>query len=150
MTTVEATVPRATAAPKVGWLRSFLSNPWGRPRFLSVWTWLYIIWTIAPVVIAVQFSFNAGRSRSTFQGFSLQWYDGIWNEVGAAYREQAKRWHPDRGGGAQAERRMAEINVAYDLLRAAAAHQPAPRQRRRIRPCRASPLERSIPGHSTF
>jgi len=52
-------------------------------------------------------------------------------EVAAAYREQAKRWHPDRGGGAQAERRMAEINAAYDLLRAAAAHQPAPRQRRR-------------------
>ena len=41
-------------------------------------------------------------------------------EVAAAYREQAKRWHPDRGGGAQAERRMAEINAAYDLLRAAA------------------------------
>jgi curved DNA-binding protein CbpA len=52
-------------------------------------------------------------------------------EVAAAYREQAKRWHPDRGGGAQAERRMAEINAAYDLLRAAAAHQPAARQRRR-------------------
>jgi curved DNA-binding protein CbpA len=52
-------------------------------------------------------------------------------EVAAAYREQAKRWHPDRGGGEQAERRMAEINAAYDLLRAAAAHQPALRQRRR-------------------
>lgn len=38
-------------------------------------------------------------------------------EVTAAYREAAKRWHPDRGGGAAAERRMAEVNVAYDLLR---------------------------------
>jgi hypothetical protein len=52
-------------------------------------------------------------------------------EVAAAYREQAKRWHPDRGGGAEAERRMADINAAYDLLRSAAAHRPAPRQRRR-------------------
>jgi DnaJ-like protein len=52
-------------------------------------------------------------------------------EMAAAYREQAKRWHPDRGGGAEAERRMAEINAAYDLLRAAAAHRPAPRQRGR-------------------
>jgi hypothetical protein len=39
-------------------------------------------------------------------------------ELSAAYRELAKRWHPDRGGGEEAVRRMAEINVAYDLLRA--------------------------------
>jgi hypothetical protein len=38
-------------------------------------------------------------------------------EVTAAYRAAAKRWHPDRGGGETAERRMAEVNVAYDLLR---------------------------------
>ena len=57
------------------------------------------------------------------------------HEVAAAYRAQAKRWHPDRGGGEEAERRMAEINAAYDLLRAAAAHdrRPAQRQRRRGR-----------------
>jgi len=41
-------------------------------------------------------------------------------QVAATYRELAKRWHPDRNGGAAAERRMAEINGAYDLLRAAA------------------------------
>jgi hypothetical protein len=40
-------------------------------------------------------------------------------EVAAAYRRLAKEWHPDRGGGPEAERRMAEINAAYDLLRAA-------------------------------
>src|SRR5829696_538557 len=43
-------------------------------------------------------------------------------QVAATYRELAKRWHPDRNGGAAAERRMAEINGAYDLPRA-----PAPR-----------------------
>src|SRR3954451_16916291 len=42
-------------------------------------------------------------------------------EVLAAYRDLAKQWHPDRGGGERAERRMAEINAAYDILRAAAA-----------------------------
>jgi hypothetical protein len=47
-------------------------------------------------------------------------------EVSSAYREQAKRWHPDRGGGEEAARRMAEINAAYDLLRAGLAHQAAP------------------------
>lgn len=44
--------------------------------------------------------------------------DAAPRELAAAYRELAKRWHPDRGGGEEAERRMAEINVAYDLLRA--------------------------------
>jgi hypothetical protein len=39
-------------------------------------------------------------------------------EAAAAYRRLAKRWHPDRGGGAAAAARMAEINAAYDLLRA--------------------------------
>jgi hypothetical protein len=38
-------------------------------------------------------------------------------EVAAAYRRLAKRWHPDRARGQEAARRMAEINAAYDLLR---------------------------------
>jgi hypothetical protein len=40
------------------------------------------------------------------------------DEIAAAYRRLAKRWHPDRGGGPAAAGRMAEINVAYDVLRA--------------------------------
>src|SRR3954462_4977685 len=43
----------------------------------------------------------------------------------AGSREAAKRWHPDRAG-AEGEERMAEINAAYDLVRAAAQHD-APR-----------------------
>src|SRR3954466_13601747 len=46
-------------------------------------------------------------------------------EIAAAYREQAKRWHPDRAG-AEGEDRMAEINVAYDVLRAGAQHPVRP------------------------
>ena len=39
-------------------------------------------------------------------------------EVAAAYRALAKRWHPDHVGDRPgAARRMAEINAAYDLLR---------------------------------
>ena len=45
------------------------------------------------------------------------------HEIAAAYREQAKRWHPDRAG-ADGEARMAEINHAYEVLRATARHQP--------------------------
>ena len=44
-------------------------------------------------------------------------------EILQAYREQAKRWHPDRGAGEEAEQRMAEINAAYDLVRAAQQHE---------------------------
>jgi hypothetical protein len=46
------------------------------------------------------------------------------SEVAAAYKELAKRWHPDRGAGEDGERRMAEINAAYDVLRAGDVHGP--------------------------
>jgi len=55
---------------------SFFSNPWGKPRFLPLVTALYVIWSIVPVAIAIRFSFNAGRSRSVWQGFSTRWYVG--------------------------------------------------------------------------
>lgn len=64
-----------------GWVR----NPWGRPRFLVLVTWAYIAWSIVPVLIAVQFSFNATRSRTVWQGFSTRWYwgdpvDSVWHD----------------------------------------------------------------------
>lgn len=51
-------------------------------------------------------------------------------ELAAAYRELAKEWHPDRRGEAGVQR-MAEINVAYELLRAGARRpQPPPAARK--------------------
>jgi spermidine/putrescine transport system permease protein len=66
-------------------LRGWLRNPWGRPRFLVAFTWLYVIWSLVPVLIAVQFSFNATRSRTEWQGFSTRWYwgdpvDSVWHD----------------------------------------------------------------------
>lgn len=58
-----------------------LANPWGRPRLLPIVTVLYLLWSLVPVAVAVLFSFNAGRSRSTWQGFSFRWY---W-EIGRAH-----------------------------------------------------------------
>ncbi|MEX1263515.1 MAG: ABC transporter permease [Actinomycetota bacterium] len=55
---------------------NLLANPWRKRRFLALFTWLYIVWAIVPVVIAIGFSFNAGRSRSVWQGFSLEWWIG--------------------------------------------------------------------------
>jgi len=70
-------------------------------------------------------------------------------DVAAAYRAQAKRWHPDRGGGVEAARRMAEINAAYDMLRAGvaqAARAPArpPRPRAARGSWLAEPVRRAL------
>lgn len=40
-------------------------------------------------------------------------------DLATAYRREAKRWHPDRGGGEDAQRRMAAVNAAYEELRRA-------------------------------
>ena len=48
--------------------------------------------------------------------------DATPEDAAAAFRALAKRHHPDHGGG---EERMAQINAAYDLLRAAAWSQRA-------------------------
>ena len=57
-------------------VRDWWANPWGQPRFLAAVTWGYMAWSIVPVGIAVLFSFNDGRSRSVWQGFSMRWYWG--------------------------------------------------------------------------
>ena len=49
-------------------------NPWRHPWFLESFTWLYLIWSIVPIAVAVLFSFNNGRSQSAWQGFSGRWY----------------------------------------------------------------------------
>jgi spermidine/putrescine transport system permease protein len=67
--------PPAVAAPRAATSPGGrLRNPWRRPWFLASLTWGYIAWSILPVIIAIVFSFNAGRSRSTWQGFSLRWW----------------------------------------------------------------------------
>lgn len=53
---------------------------------LQLATLLYLIWSILPVVIAVLFSFNAGRSRTEWHGFSFRWYWGdlersVWHDA---------------------------------------------------------------------
>jgi spermidine/putrescine transport system permease protein len=65
-------------------VRGWLANPWGRPRFLVLVTWGYMVWAIVPVLIAVQFSFNSSRSRTIWSGFSLRWFtwdtDSVMND----------------------------------------------------------------------
>jgi len=51
-------------------------NPWRRPWILEGFTWLYLVWSILPIGLAVLFSFNNGKSQSVWQGFSTRWYWG--------------------------------------------------------------------------
>ena len=63
-----------TASARRTPLRARLSNPWGRPRFLAITTWVYIFWSLVPVLLAIRFAFNSGRSRTSLQGWSLRWF----------------------------------------------------------------------------
>jgi spermidine/putrescine transport system permease protein len=62
---------RGTRTP-MGWWR----NPWRRPHILATATWLYLAWSLLPVLIAIGLSFSAGRSNAVWQGFSTQWWWG--------------------------------------------------------------------------
>lgn len=66
---------------RAGWWH----DPWRRPRVLLAVTVGYLVWSLLPVLVAVLFSFNAGRSRTVWQGFSMQWYWGdpyrsVWHD----------------------------------------------------------------------
>lgn len=66
--------PSLAGAVRVSRLRTVLSNPWGRARFLWAFAVAYVVWTAIPIVTAVVFSFNETRSISIFTGFSLRWW----------------------------------------------------------------------------
>jgi len=66
----------------IGWWR----DPRRKPRVLAGITMFYLVWSLLPVLIAIAFSFNAGRSRTNWQGFSFRWYWGdptrsVWHDA---------------------------------------------------------------------
>ena len=71
----EPVLPRGRSATRPRG-RSCFRNPWRHPWFLEGFTWLYLIWSLVPIAIAVLFSFNNGKSQATFQGLSMRWYCG--------------------------------------------------------------------------
>jgi spermidine/putrescine transport system permease protein len=58
----------------------------GKAPILAMVTWVYVLWSLLPVLIAVRISFNDGKSRSSFQDTSWRWYWGDKN---------ASLWHDD-------------------------------------------------------
>ena len=47
-----------------------------RVKALPILIWGYIAWSLVPVLIAVIYSFNDGRSRTVWKGFSFRWWFG--------------------------------------------------------------------------
>jgi spermidine/putrescine transport system permease protein len=76
MATVQTPVSQASRSEPVARRSRPRGNPWRRPWAMEGFTWLYIIWSIVPIAIAVLFSFNKGASQATWQGFSTKWYVG--------------------------------------------------------------------------
>jgi spermidine/putrescine transport system permease protein len=64
--------PRTSTRAPLRWWR----NPWRRPYIMASVTWIYLAWSLLPVLIAIGISFNAGRSNAVWQGFSIQWWWG--------------------------------------------------------------------------
>ncbi len=57
-------------------MRGWWRDPWRKPRILVAVTIGYLLWSLLPVLVAVLFSFNDGKSRTVWQGFSTRWYWG--------------------------------------------------------------------------
>jgi spermidine/putrescine transport system permease protein len=72
-TTQAATRADAPARPGTNRLRPW-RNPWRKPWLLESFTWLYLIWSLVPIALAILFSFNNGKSQAVWQGFSWRWY----------------------------------------------------------------------------
>ncbi len=60
-----------------------------RIRPLAVITWVYVAWSLAPVLLAIRFAFNSGRSRTSLQGLSLRWF---WTDPTLSVRHDPTLW----------------------------------------------------------
>ena len=63
-----------SAPPHRATFREWITNPWAKTRFLWAVGVGYVLWSFLPVVVAVLFSFNSGRTTTKWEGFSLRWY----------------------------------------------------------------------------
>jgi spermidine/putrescine transport system permease protein len=102
---VEAAAPAERSALQR--LVTFFGNPWGKPRFLVLFTLAYLAWSIVPILVAIRFSFNEGRSRSSAQGWSTRWY---WGDPDLSV------WHdPDLQGALVQSLKLAGLAMAISI-----------------------------------
>ena len=53
-------------------LGAWWRDPWRKPRVLAAVTVAYLLWSLLPVLVAVLFSFNSGRSCQKDSGSELR------------------------------------------------------------------------------
>jgi spermidine/putrescine transport system permease protein len=87
MATVAVPAKAAQSSKQAKPTRSRSRGPWRHPWGLEAFTWLYLIWSIVPIGIAVLFSFNNGKSQSSFQGLSMRWYTGTSKAFGSVLHD---------------------------------------------------------------
>jgi spermidine/putrescine transport system permease protein len=69
--------------------RAMTSVSTRRIKALPIIIWGYIAWSLVPVVIAVAYSFNDGRSRTVWKGFSFRWWFG--DQYASVFRDDSMR-----------------------------------------------------------
>jgi len=57
-----------------------MSNEWFRRHISGLWLSAVYAFFYLPLVFLVVFSFNSTRQDSVFTGFSLRWYQALWND----------------------------------------------------------------------
>jgi spermidine/putrescine transport system permease protein len=87
--TVSAAPAEAILEESKGGRRRIRGSSDARAYGLATVTAIYLLWALVPVAITVLFSFNEGRSRSTWQGFSLRWY--TWDPTGSVLNDESIR-----------------------------------------------------------
>ncbi|MFM7211418.1 MAG: ABC transporter permease [Actinomycetota bacterium] len=89
MTVSAAPAEAVLEESKGGRPRRLRGSSEARAYGLGTITVIYLLWALVPVAITVLFSFNEGRSRSTWQGFSLRWY--TWDPTGSVLNDESIR-----------------------------------------------------------
>ena len=46
----------------------------------KIYTAIIFVFLYAPIVVLIVFSFNESKSRSVWKGFSLKWYENLFND----------------------------------------------------------------------
>lgn len=72
-----STSPAAISAPARSRTTSRLA--WGQ-KLLAANAWLIFAFFYTPILVLIIFSFNAGRSGTIWEGFSLRWYGELAND----------------------------------------------------------------------
>ena len=46
----------------------------------SLYVWLVMLFLYAPIAVLIVFSFNDSKSRNTWTGFTLRWYEELFHD----------------------------------------------------------------------